>query len=621
MAKKNFNINTELTATIDQLTSKLNTANQRVNHFKNEAKKNKGEADIFNNLVKGAAKFLPAIGAAAAAQQVFQGTINTTNAAGDAWAVTQAGMKGALEGFYRTLGTGDWSNFLHNIITASDAAKELAKQLDELFEKNISKDLLNIDLDVELAQLKHELKLANAKGDDELVLEIEAKITDKANKKLENSLKVAQNTLDVFVNDIQKVTEIEGKTILDFLKNYNDDSSQALRDEIEKYEAGVKDLKQSISSFDIAIANPYNSADEKDKFRKLQQEKIKELEKYYKETLSEDAKVYQATLDAYNRTNDEKIKSATDASIAIQKLEIDRINETSRAETQAEAAKKRIQEREIKRVEELNKLIKDYNDKLLNVLSISNDLNNLEYEKPDFLDYDVEVNMSTSPLRLMEEELKLLQQAQIESLNPEIYQELGIEIDKLRQKMADFRGETNEASLSQIELLQLQIDSLNTMSGAFDAIGDAAQRFGNNTLAGMMSTISGMLKMITVVNQLQAAKAAEAITSATAEGAKSGPFPANLIAIATGVSAVMSVLSSIPKFEVGGVVGGSSFSGDKVLAGLNSGERILTAEQNKIFENLAKNQSNVGGTFKVEIEGDKLVGVLDNYNRRKNSYN
>lgn len=607
MAKKQFNINTELTGKIDDLTSKLNTANQRVNYFKNQAKKNKGEADMFNNLVKGAAKFLPAIGAAAAAQQVFQGTINTTNAAGDAWAVTQAGMKGALEGFYRTLGTGDWSNFLHNIITASDAAKELAKQLDELFEKNISKDLLNIDLDVEIAQLKHELKLANAKGDDELVLEIEAKITDKANKKLENSLKVAQNTLDVFVNDIQQVTEIEGKTILDFLKNYNDDSSQALRDQIEAYEEGVKELKQSISSYDIAIANPYNSADEKDKFRKLQQDKIKELEKYNKETLSEDAKVYQATLDAYNRTNDEKIKSATDASIAIQKLEIERINETSRAEVQAEAARTRLREKRYKDDLEKMKLLSQTAPKELAI----NDYN---------VDLGETLEVESVGLPALNEELRELIRLQEISATPERYAELGIEIDNLRKKMADFRGETNEASLSQIELLQLQIDSLNTMGNAFDAIGDAAQRFGNNSLAGMMSTISGMLKMITVVNQLQAAKAAEAITSATAEGAKSGPFPANLVAIATGVSAVLSAFSSIPKFEVGGVVGGNSFSGDKILAGVNSGERILTAEQNKIFENLAKNETNVGGTFKVEIEGDKLVGVLNNYNRRRNSY-
>ena len=36
------------------------------------------------------------------------------------------------------------------------------------------------------------------------------------------------------------------------------------------------------------------------------------------------------------------------------------------------------------------------------------------------------------------------------------------------------------------------------------------------------------------------------------------------------MSAVLAALSSI--FAVGGVVGGSSFTGDKILAGLNSGE-------------------------------------------------
>ena len=39
MAKKQFSVQTELTAKIDDLTSKLNTANQRINYFKNEAEK------------------------------------------------------------------------------------------------------------------------------------------------------------------------------------------------------------------------------------------------------------------------------------------------------------------------------------------------------------------------------------------------------------------------------------------------------------------------------------------------------------------------------------------------------------------------------------------------------
>ena len=42
-------------------------------------------------------------------------------------------------------------------------------------------------------------------------------------------------------------------------------------------------------------------------------------------------------------------------------------------------------------------------------------------------------------------------------------------------------------------------------------------------------------------------------------------------------------------FASGGVVPGNSFYGDSIIAGLNSGERVLTAEQNEHFEELVMN--------------------------------
>ena len=81
-----------------------------------------------------------------------------------------------------------------------------------------------------------------------------------------------------------------------------------------------------------------------------------------------------------------------------------------------------------------------------------------------------------------------------------------------------------------------------------------------------------------------AAKSGEAIASATASGA-SMPFPYNLIAIAAGVAAVVAALASVSgAFANGGIVGGSSPSGDKLLARVNSGEMILNgAQQSRLF--------------------------------------
>ena len=81
-----------------------------------------------------------------------------------------------------------------------------------------------------------------------------------------------------------------------------------------------------------------------------------------------------------------------------------------------------------------------------------------------------------------------------------------------------------------------------------------------------------------------AAKGGMAIASATASGA-SMPFPYNIVAIAAGVAAVVAALASISgAFANGGIVGGSSPSGDKLLARVNSGEMILNgAQQSRLF--------------------------------------
>ena len=80
-----------------------------------------------------------------------------------------------------------------------------------------------------------------------------------------------------------------------------------------------------------------------------------------------------------------------------------------------------------------------------------------------------------------------------------------------------------------------------------------------------------------------AAKSGEAVANATASGAKM-PFPLNLVAIAAGVAAVIAALAVVSGFATGGVIGGTSTSGDKKFARVNSGEMILNKfQQARLF--------------------------------------
>jgi tape measure domain-containing protein len=107
------------------------------------------------------------------------------------------------------------------------------------------------------------------------------------------------------------------------------------------------------------------------------------------------------------------------------------------------------------------------------------------------------------------------------------------------------------------------------------------------------------------------AKAGEAVAGATAAGAEI-PFPYNIIAIAAGVAAVVAALASMSKYAKGGIVGGNSYSGDRQMARVNSGEMILNRAQQGTLWNMLNGKGGVGNNVQFKIRGTDLIGVINN---------
>lgn len=84
---------------------------------------------------------------------------------------------------------------------------------------------------------------------------------------------------------------------------------------------------------------------------------------------------------------------------------------------------------------------------------------------------------------------------------------------------------------------------------------------------------------------------------------------------ATALAGVLGIMSSVKNafagsFAEGGIIGGNSYSGDRLWARVNSGEMILNRSQQASLMN--------GGNVKFVIEGSQLKGVLDNYESIQN---
>ena len=155
-----------------------------------------------------------------------------------------------------------------------------------------------------------------------------------------------------------------------------------------------------------------------------------------------------------------------------------------------------------------------------------------------------------------------------------------------------------------------KIEDMNSALGStgeiFDSLGGIMSGFGEDMGAWMLGTVGQIAQMIVQLNAL-----------ATANGVASAsklPFPANIAAIATVVATIASVFSSLPKFAEGGVVGGSSYFGDKLLARVNSGEMILNQGQQARLLSMTEG-GNVRVTGDLRVSGKVIYIALKNYMR------
>jgi len=156
-----------------------------------------------------------------------------------------------------------------------------------------------------------------------------------------------------------------------------------------------------------------------------------------------------------------------------------------------------------------------------------------------------------------------------------------------------------------------------SVGNVFSALGDVS----NDSFLSMVGTISGAVaNILPQIGKLIPAFQAQAVAAGTANAA-AVPFPANLIAIASIITSIISVFSSLPKFADGGIVQGKSF-GDYNLARVNGGEMILNgSQQSKLWNTIQQGHTStnapMNGSVQFKISGKELVGVLSNYNQSK----
>lgn len=148
--------------------------------------------------------------------------------------------------------------------------------------------------------------------------------------------------------------------------------------------------------------------------------------------------------------------------------------------------------------------------------------------------------------------------------------------------------------------------SIANVASAFGMLTGASQDDQTAMAQWALQTIGNIANVVSQTMGLAAARAA-------AGGAQAG-WPGMMVAIPAAIAAVISAVTSFPKFADGGIVGGSSYFGDKLLARVNSGELILNQKQQESLYHMTEDDRGGGVTIGFDrVRGSDIYLALKNY--------
>lgn len=180
-------------------------------------------------------------------------------------------------------------------------------------------------------------------------------------------------------------------------------------------------------------------------------------------------------------------------------------------------------------------------------------------------------------------------------------------INETAKAEQEYRKEALDGMKSQIELSKEAGDSYMQLGETFAMVWassiEGADTFGEAVKEGIKGTIKALI--------------AQGLTGLISNTLATHPPPASLALAGTYAALGGALMGAVSKFAAGGIVAGPN-SGDTVPIMASGGEMMLNSGQQSRLFNLINSGGSGGGHVRFEIEGRKLVGVLDNTSKYNN---
>lgn len=569
----------------------------------NEAKKEtQGFGASLGKMKAGAVAVWAAIGTAVVA--FGKQMIGATNRIGDAWQHTTVQMKAGWDVFLQSLSTWNWDNFIGRIKESTAAAKELQKALDFEFEATNSINLQKAMHSEELAQLQIEMRNATKSYEERAAAA--RKYLSIVEPIYQQEIDLRKQLMDANLGKWLAGSGLENNetnraNLASFLVDYG--KNQELIDAVTNYNA--KDVSREV--WEAARDYIYQYAEETGNYAVATMAQVYETMRGDNDTqpLVDSITAYYNALSAFDAET-RRVQSSLNTALAgldgegtgsgvadtavpppegsrayykqeLQKAQADvdnAVGEVARAQAQAtvNAIEEKIQAMDI-RNDTLTALEDGtYVDKFIGEVELP--------ENFDFYGTDKKI------------ELK----------QPDI------EVPDLSTGMQDFTASTQES----IGAVAVLAGSLSNLTGLVDSGAASWLSYGANVLQTVAQAIPAIASL-TASKNAEATANAEALATGAGSAVAGIPFVGPVMAVAA-IASVIAALANIPKFAEGGVVGGSSYYGDRILARLNSGELVLNqGQQAALLDNLERPGQNVHVSGEFRIAGRDLRMVLDKY--------
>lgn len=664
----------------------------KTNDFDANLEKSKGSVNSFQGGISNMAKSVGSsfvkvaggIGLAVSAGEGFTKLLNSSQTLGDQTAAAMMSAKTGVDEFFYSLGSGDFTSFLSGMDDIIAKSKEAHSALDQLGNTEISFDYFQGKFDESIAQARLNAKnkqLGNDERDQSF------KDWDNELKKKEEAGKtVAADALNALTKSIAVGTKLSAKDISlnDFEKVMRIDlMPSASRGEAKdywkrQYNEYLKLSKriESDRKVDVVRTNDYGKTKSINDAAKIAQEGA--AEKY------KDAIIYNKLL---NKLSDDDLKKltelgkkyyATSQQIAQQRQEFNEsttefgnskaaAGKASTAKAAAEPKRDSIAWYDAE-ISKLNKKLVAETDKQAKSI-IQATINELEAKK-----IKLQVETSGNSIEAINIQLSALNKQLITETDMQARATIQATINELEQRKINLKfvvdqeafkiknGEMKDGALSapiaptydkvpthgkggknfklpkfdapikkeDVDLNEDYVESLSAIGGVMSSLSGITNESAAAYLQWGANVISSIAQAIPAIQSLITAKQTEAVVSGVASAAET-PVVGWLLAGAA-VAAVVAAMASIPKFATGGIVPGTSFTGDKVPALLNSGEMILNgSQQSNLFQMLnsglygslsqkiapSAENGNQPANVTFRIHGRDLEGVLSNHYNQK----